>query len=162
MPSDASAAGWLYILGHPAWDKIGMVKIGKTGRDPRTRAREITSVSGLIAPCTIVWCAPVSDMASAEKAVHRMLGRYRVRKRRELFRISHAQAREAAEAIARSLRTAPTPVRQRVAPRRYYQPANKTRHQQSRPGRLARVCLRATGICLLIVALKVMLTSLVP
>ena len=79
--------GWVYVLTHPAWDKLGMVKVGRTGRDPRTRAAEITSVSGLLAPCTIAWCSPVSDMAAVEQAVHRMLGAHRVRKRREMFRV---------------------------------------------------------------------------
>ena len=95
--------GWVYVLTHPAWDTLGMVKVGRTGRDPRTRAAEITSVSGLLAPCTIAWCSPVSDMAAAEQAVHRMLGSYRVRKRRELFRVDVATAREVVEAVAGSL-----------------------------------------------------------
>ena len=95
--------GWIYVLTHPAWDKLGMVKVGRTGRDPRTRAAEITSVSGLLAPCTIAWCSPVSDMAAAEQAVHRMLGSHRVRKRRELFRVDAATARGVVEAVAGSL-----------------------------------------------------------
>lgn len=95
--------GWVYVLTHPAWDKLGMVKVGRTGRDPRTRAAEITSASGLLAPCTIAWCAPVSDMAAVEQAVHRLLGSHRVRKRRELFRVDVATVREVVEAVAGSL-----------------------------------------------------------
>ncbi len=95
--------GWVYVLTHPAWDKLGMVKVGRTGRDPRTRAAEICSVSGLLAPATVAWCSPVSDMAAAEQAVHRMLGSHRVRKRRELFRVDVARAREVIEAVAGSL-----------------------------------------------------------
>jgi hypothetical protein len=98
-----SAPGWIYVMAHPAWDKIRMAKIGKTGRDPRTRAAEITSASGLLAPCTIAWCSPVSDMAAAETAVHRMLGDKRVRKRRELFRVDSAIAGQVVEAVAASL-----------------------------------------------------------
>ncbi len=94
--------GWVYVLTHPAWDKLGMVKVGRTGRDPRTRAAEITSVSGLLAPCTIAWCSPVSDMATAEQAVHRMLRGHRVRKCRELFRVDAATARGVVEAVANS------------------------------------------------------------
>ncbi len=100
--SEPVAAGWVYVLTHPAWDKLDMVKIGRTGRDPRTRAVEITAVSGLLAPCTIAWCSPVADMAAAELAVHRMLGSHRVRRRRELFRIDVATARQVIEAIAAS------------------------------------------------------------
>lgn len=95
--------GWIYVLTHPAWDKLGMVKVGRTGRDPRTRAAEICSVSGLLAPATVAWCSPVSDMAAAEQAVHRMLGSHRVRKRRELFRVDAATARGVVEAVAGSL-----------------------------------------------------------
>ena len=92
--------GWIYVLTHPAWDKLGMVKVGRTGRDPRTRAAEICSVSGLLAPATVAWRSPVSNMAAAEQAVHRMLGSHRVRKRRELFRVDVATAREVIEAVA--------------------------------------------------------------
>jgi hypothetical protein len=104
-----STPGWIYVMAHPAWDKIGMVKIGKTGRDPLTRAAEITSVSGLLAPCTIAWCSPVSDMAAAETALHRMLGDKRVRKRRELFRVDSATARQVVEAVAASLPSSRSP-----------------------------------------------------
>lgn len=95
--------GWVYVLTHPAWDKLGMVKVGRTGRDLRTRAAEITSVSGLLAPATVAWCSPVSDMAAAEQAVHRMLGSHRVRKRCELFRVDAATARGVVEVVASSL-----------------------------------------------------------
>jgi hypothetical protein len=107
---DRSTAGWVYVLTHPAWDKIGMVKIGKTGRDPRRRAGEITSVSGLLAPCTIACCAAVSDMAAAEIAVHRMLSGHRVRKRRELFRVDAATARQVVETVASSLPASRSPL----------------------------------------------------
>ena len=103
ISADQPVPGWVYVLTHPAWESVGMVKIGRTGRDPRTRAAEITSVSGLLAPCTIAWCSPVSDMAAAEKAVHRMLGNRRTSKRRELFRVDAAMAQQVVEAVARSL-----------------------------------------------------------
>jgi hypothetical protein len=102
--------GWVYVLTHPAWDKLGMVKVGRTGRDPRTRAAEICSVSGLLAPATVAWCSPVSDMAAAEQAVHRMLGSHRVRKRRELFRVDVARAREVIEAVAGSVPVSALPL----------------------------------------------------
>jgi len=127
--------GWVYVLTHPAWDKLGMVKVGRTGRDPRTRAAEITSVSGLLAPCTIAWCSPVSDMAAAEQAVHRMLGSHRVRKRRELFRVDAATAREVVEAVAGSLPASgppPAPLARSVPAQLV--PAWRPRPRPSRPG----------------------------
>ena len=93
-------SGWCYVLTHPAWDRIGMVKIGMTGRDPAARAAEITSVSGLVAPCRVAWCVWVSDRAAVESAVKRRLAARRVTGRRALFRTDVATARAAIEAAA--------------------------------------------------------------
>ena len=101
--NDRPVPGWIYVLTHPAWGRLGKVKIGRTGRNPRTRAAEITSVSGLLAPCKIAYSSPVSDMTGAEQAVHRMLAPHRVRKRRELFRVDVATARQVIRAVAGSL-----------------------------------------------------------
>ena len=127
--------GWVYVLTHPAWDKIDMVKVGRTGRDPRTRAGEIASVSGLLAPATVAWCSPVSDMVAAEQAVHRMLGGYRVRKRRELFRVDVATARGVIVAVAGSLPVSASPLASlgRVLPARPAA-AGRYRPRHSRPG----------------------------
>ena len=135
-------AGWIYVLSHPAWHSArygAMVKIGKTRRDPRTRAREITSVSGLIAPCTIACCLPVSDLAAAETAVHRMLDDKRVRKRREMFRVDVATARQTIEAVARS-QSSSTWTR---ASRR---PIFRYRHRPIIPPRLLVAGLAAAGM----------------
>jgi hypothetical protein len=151
IATDPPVPGWVYVLTHPAWESLGMVKIGRTGRDPRTRAAEITSVSGLLAPCTIAWCSPVSDMAAAEKAVHRMLGTRRVRKRRELFRVDTVTAQQVVEAVARSLPASgrlfgvparPMPARRPEASGRHQTPRRfgSWRHGRRRslmPGRLA-------------------------
>jgi hypothetical protein len=60
--NDRPAPGWIYVLTHPAWDGLGMVKIGRTGRNPCIRAAEITNVSGLLAPCKITcWGSPNID-----------------------------------------------------------------------------------------------------
>jgi hypothetical protein len=83
---------------HPAWSRIGrngMIKIGKTTRDPRHRAAEITNVSGLLSPCIVAWCAWVSDIDQIEPAVHKLLGRHRVRRRREMFAVDIETARSA-------------------------------------------------------------------
>ena len=101
--SNRSAPGWIYVLTHPAWDGKGMVKIGQTERNPRIRAADVTKVSGLLAPCRIAYCMPVSDMASAEQAMHQMLAPHRVRKRRELFRVDVAVAQQVVRAVSGSL-----------------------------------------------------------
>lgn len=102
-----SRAGWVYVLTHPTWSgsgtRPGMVKIGMTSRDPRTRAAEIASVSGLVTPCTVAWCAAVCDRAAVELAVKRALRHRRVTARRELFRCTPEEARAAIEAAARDV-----------------------------------------------------------
>lgn len=82
-----SDPGWVYVLTHPAWTKIGIVKIGMTSRDPSKRLAEITSSSGLVAPGRVHHCVWVDNRAAIEQAVKDRLRVHRVRGRRELFRI---------------------------------------------------------------------------
>jgi hypothetical protein len=96
---------------HPAWSSIGLVKIGMTSRDPAKRAAEITSVSGLIAPCRVAYCCQVADRRAVENAVKAALGGKRVRGRRELFRCDVAAARAAIEAASCHTRAVPVPRR---------------------------------------------------
>jgi hypothetical protein len=100
--------GFVYILSHPCWNNlrypvgapgVGAVKIGRTGRDPRTRLAEITSASGLIHPGRVEHVVWVADMRAVEAAIQRDLGRYRI-KRRELFRVDVDTAVQAIEACA--------------------------------------------------------------
>src|SRR5208283_1994679 len=115
MSASNSPAGWCYVMAHPAWSKIGMVKIGMTGRDPTRRAAEICSSSGLIAPARVEFCLWVEDRRAVEQAVKGALGRHRVRGRRELFRTDVATAKAAIESA--SCRKAPVRVFQRSSAR---------------------------------------------
>jgi hypothetical protein len=90
-------AGWVYVLSHPLWDRVSVVKVGMTSRDPTRRAAEICSSSGLIAPARVEFCLWVEDRRAVEQAVKDTLGRHRVRGRRELFRTDVAIARAAIE-----------------------------------------------------------------
>jgi hypothetical protein len=103
--SGGDRAGFVYILSHVAWQRIGLVKLGMTARDPSKRAAEICSSSGLIAPARVEFCLWVEDRRAVEQAVHAALGRHRVRGRRELFRTDVATARAAIESA--SCRKAP-------------------------------------------------------
>lgn len=94
--------GFVYVLTHPAWAKLGpagAVKIGRTGRDPRRRLAEITASSGLCLPGEVAFCVRVADMQAVETAIKRDLGPFRIR-RRELFRVDVATARRAIESAA--------------------------------------------------------------
>jgi hypothetical protein len=116
MPDDRS--GWCYVMVHPAWSSIGLVKIGMTARDPTRRAAEITAVSGLVAPCKVAFCCHVADRRAVENAVKAALGGRRVRGRRELFRCDVAAARAAIESAACHTRAVPVPRRAPWRPRR--------------------------------------------
>lgn len=70
----------------------GMVKIGRTSRDPVRRASELTAASGVPTPFTIEGYVRSPDAARTEAAVHRLIGENRVNSRREFFRIEPARA----------------------------------------------------------------------
>lgn len=94
--------GFVYVLTHPAWAKLGpagAVKIGRTGRDPGMRLAEIMASSGLCAPGKVAYCVRVADMQAVENAIKRELGPFRIR-RRELFRVDVVTAQRAIESAA--------------------------------------------------------------
>ncbi len=62
-----------------------MVKIGHTTRHPTQRALEITTVSGLVKPCTVAYMIQVDDCKAVERAAHSILASRRIRGR-ELFK----------------------------------------------------------------------------
>jgi hypothetical protein len=144
-------AGWCYVLEHPAWTKIGLVKIGMTGRDPATRGAEITSSSGLLAPAKVAYCAWVADRTAVERTVKQMLGSQRVRGRRELFRTDVSTARQAIEAAA--CRKAPSPLVTRRRPRARYGRLAFRRHYRRR--RWSTYAIAMAGLALLYVVLSI-------
>ena len=93
----APSCGWVYVLTNPAMP--GLVKIGLT-RNPSARAAELTVATGVPAPFVIAWCRAVSDCATVESAVHRLLDDRRVSDKREFFRCDVKTARQVIEAAA--------------------------------------------------------------
>jgi hypothetical protein len=108
-------AGWIYALTTPSLP--GVVKIGRTSRDPVTRARELGGYAGAAADYVVVAHAAVSDAVACETHAHRMLW-HRRRKGTELFDVTPARARAVIFAVARS--TARAPVRHFSPPRRSF------------------------------------------
>jgi hypothetical protein len=92
-------AGWLYALTTSSLP--GVIKIGRTTRDPVTRARELGGYSGATADYVLVAHAAVPDAVACETQAHRMLRHCR-RKGTELFDITPARARAVIFAVARS------------------------------------------------------------
>jgi hypothetical protein len=70
----------------------GMVKIGRTSRDPMKRAGELTAASGVPTPFKLEGYVRSPDAARTEAAVHRLIGENRVNSRREFFRIETTRA----------------------------------------------------------------------
>jgi hypothetical protein len=83
------AAGFVYVLSNRSMP--GMVKIGKTTRDPRTRAGELFA-SGVPTPFIIEATIETPNINETELTVHRLLGANRVNKKREFFHVSVAEA----------------------------------------------------------------------
>lgn len=83
-------AGFVYLLSNPSMP--GMVKIGRTSRDPVRRAGELTAASGVPTPFRLEGYVRSPDAARTEAAVHRLIGDNRVNSRREFFRIEPSRA----------------------------------------------------------------------
>lgn len=77
--------GYVYILVNPAFP--GFLKVGKTTKVPETRARELSSGSGVPAPYAVAWDELVTDCDYVEKLIHQQLAHTRSRKDREFFAV---------------------------------------------------------------------------
>lgn len=96
--SGASRSGYVYLLSNPSMP--GLVKIGRTSRDPVTRARELTSASGVPTPFKIEGFVRSQDAVGTEAAIHRIAGSSRVNSRREFFRMDPVEAVSIARRVA--------------------------------------------------------------
>ena len=92
--------GYIYCLTNDAIPNL--VKIGKTARDPATRAAEISATTGVPTPFAVAWSIKTRDMDRAEADLHKALHRHRLQKKREFFRCSPAKAKAAARKVVRN------------------------------------------------------------
>ncbi|MGL4909067.1 MAG: GIY-YIG nuclease family protein [Bacteroidales bacterium] len=79
------AQGYVYALINPSLH--GLVKVGKTIKEPEVRAKEISSDTGVPTPFIVAFKVFVSDCDSAESYLHSLLEvkGFRVNKNREFF-----------------------------------------------------------------------------
>jgi hypothetical protein len=63
--------GHIYILVNPSME--GLVKIGKTTREPEARAKELSQATGVATPFYVAYSIVVGDCHSAEEYVHAVL-----------------------------------------------------------------------------------------
>jgi hypothetical protein len=77
--------GFIYVLVNSSLQN--MVKIGKTMKDCESRAKELSSATGVPTPFIVAFEVYVNDCSSAEKHLHSLLEEkgYRVADNREFF-----------------------------------------------------------------------------
>ena len=78
--------GWVYVLVNSS--APGLVKVGRTGRDPALRAAELSSGTGVPTPFVVAFEQFFEDCHAAERSVHAELDRrgWRLSPQREFFR----------------------------------------------------------------------------
>ena len=84
--------GYIYVMINPSME--GLVKIGKTTRDPESRAKELSQATGVATPFCVAFSIFVLDCHSAEEFVHAMLEHegFRNTANREFFQMPLRQA----------------------------------------------------------------------
>lgn len=87
-----NAKGYVYVMINPSCE--GLVKIGKTTKDPEERAKDLSSATGVATPFIVVYKRLFNDCSIAETLIHRLLEERgcRVNKSREFFSIDISEA----------------------------------------------------------------------
>ena len=91
--------GYVYVLMNPSMK--GLVKIGKSTRNPQERANELSSTTGVPTPFLVVYEYYFESCTEAEKYVHTYLEEegFRVSQNREFFEIP---VKDAVDAIMKA------------------------------------------------------------
>ena len=84
--------GYVYVMINSSMN--GLVKIGKTEKDPEERAKELSTATGIATPFTVVYKRMFNDCDKAEKNAHAILSEkgYRVNNKRDFFSIGISEA----------------------------------------------------------------------
>lgn len=84
---ESNLEGYIYVMINPSLE--GLVKIGKTSRNPEERVKELSSATGVPTPFILVYYREFSDCGLAEKIIHNFLEEkgYRVNENREFFKL---------------------------------------------------------------------------
>lgn len=92
-------SGYIYCLTNASIPDL--VKIGKTAKDPESRAAQLGAATGVPTQFDVAWSLQVADADAAEADLHRALAKHRVNDRREFFGCTPKRALK----TARGLRT---------------------------------------------------------
>ncbi len=79
------AEGYIYALLNTSME--GIVKIGKTTRSPRERAKELSTPTGVPTPFVLAYDWHTRNCGEAEKRIHKRLVAHRVTPDKEFFRV---------------------------------------------------------------------------
>lgn len=84
--------GYIYILINPSME--GLIKVGKTNRDPQTRADELSKATGVPTNFVVGYQLEVKNCTRAEEFVHAWLEKkgYRINQNREFFNAPMTEA----------------------------------------------------------------------
>ena len=87
-----NSSGFVYVMINTSY--TGLVKIGKTTKDPDERAKELSSATGVVTPFIVVYKRQFNNCHVAEKVIHNILEEqgYRVNSSREFFSIDITEA----------------------------------------------------------------------
>lgn len=82
-----SESGFVYVLINPSME--GLIKIGKTTKEPKERAAELSKATGVPTPFVVAYEEYFADCGQAEVFVHTYLEHqgYRVASNREFFEV---------------------------------------------------------------------------
>jgi hypothetical protein len=99
---ELSQAGYVYVLLNPSME--GMVKIGKTTRDPENRVSELSSATGVPTPFILIYKEYFTDCTLAETMIHQLLEQRdrRVASNREFFSIASWEAINAVQDVKKT------------------------------------------------------------
>ena len=82
--------GYVYILVNDSMP--GLIKIGKTARNSRTRARELSNSTGVPTPFEVAFELSSKNYEKLESEIHIKLAKYRVSQNREFFKYPEDEA----------------------------------------------------------------------
>lgn len=99
-------AGWIYVMSNPSFER-GIVKIGKSERDPSLHRKKELETSGVPSAFVVEYQVLVQDEGATERFLHDKFDELRVEfdanrnaRNREFFRVSKAKVIEALKAEA--------------------------------------------------------------
>jgi len=94
---------WIYVLSNQSMPNL--LKIGYTKQDPKDRAQQISSATGVATPFIVEYIFRCNEGEFLESEIHKYLDQYRVSNNREFFNIDLSTAIEAITSLGKKYTT---------------------------------------------------------